>query len=89
VKRIDAIFDIERAINGPDATERLAARQELVAPLVAELERWMRNQRAGLAPHNPVAGALDYMLKDWSSFTRFVSAVWRPRFRRLGRPVLR
>ncbi|MDT7531687.1 IS66 family transposase [Sphingopyxis sp. SE2] len=72
VKRIDAIFDIERAINGRDAAERFAMRQELAAPLVAELERWMRDQRAGLARHNPVAGAIDYMLKDWNSFTRFL-----------------
>ena len=36
VRRIDAIFDIERAINGTSAVERLAIRQEKAAPLVAE-----------------------------------------------------
>ena len=37
VQRIDAIFAIERPINGLSAAERAAARQELSAPLVADL----------------------------------------------------
>src|SRR6266851_2179366 len=36
VCRIDALFDIERRINGQDAGHRRAVRQELSAPLVAE-----------------------------------------------------
>ncbi len=48
-------------------------RGEIVAPLVTELEQWLRFQRAGLARHNPVAGAVDYMLKDWMAFTRFLA----------------
>ncbi|MGI4877048.1 MAG: IS66 family transposase [Janthinobacterium lividum] len=73
VTRIDRIFDIERGINGKSANERFAVRQELVTPLVAELERWLRKQRATLARHNPVAGSIDYMLKDWAAFTRFLT----------------
>ena len=34
VKRIDALFDIERDINGLSASERLAVRQEKSAPLM-------------------------------------------------------
>ncbi|MER8596278.1 transposase, partial [Mesorhizobium sp. M1182] len=41
VKRIDALFDIERAINGLSPAQRHAVRQERSAPLVTELERWM------------------------------------------------
>lgn len=49
VRRIDAIFDIERAINGRSAQERLTLRQELSAPLVADLEEWMcDNRKRGL-----------------------------------------
>ena len=73
VRRIDVIFDAERAINGRSAAERLAMRQEITASLVAELEQWLRSQRAALARHNPVAGAIDYMLKDWTAFTRFLA----------------
>src|SRR5271156_3264742 len=72
VRRIDALFEIERAINGQSAERRKAVRQELSAPLVANLEAWMREQRAKLSRGNDVAKAMDYMLKRWTAFTRFL-----------------
>ena len=72
VKRIDALFDIEREINGRSAAERLAIRQKLSASYVAELENWMREQRVKLSRHDPVAKALDYMLTRWTAFTGFL-----------------
>ena len=72
VKRIDALFDIERGINGETAERRLAVRREQSAPLLADLEDWMRAERAGLSRHSPVARAMDYMLKRWDSFARFL-----------------
>jgi transposase len=73
VRRIDALFEIERSINGKSANERLAVRQRLSAPLVANLEVWMREQRAKLSRSNEIAKAMDYMLKRWASFTRFLN----------------
>jgi transposase len=73
VRRIDALFAIERDINGRSAEERLAARRDLSAPLVADLEIWMRAQRAQLSRHADVAGAMDYMLKRRDAFTRFLN----------------
>lgn len=72
VRRIDALFGIERAISGQTAERRRAVRQELAAPLVAELECWMREQRAKLSRGNDLAKAMDYMLKRWPAFTRFL-----------------
>jgi transposase len=72
VRRIDAIFAIEREINGQSAEQRLAVRRERVAPLVASLEQWMRAERAKLSRHADVAKAMDYMLKRWDAFTRFL-----------------
>jgi len=72
VRRIDALFEIERTINGQSADWRKAVRQELSAPLVANLEAWMREQRAKLSRGNDVAKAMDYMLKRWTVFTRFL-----------------
>jgi len=72
VKRIDVLFDIERTVNGLTAAERLAIRQEQSAPRIADLEIWMREQRAKLSRHDPVAKALDYMLTRWTAFTRFL-----------------
>lgn len=48
-------------------------RQERSAPLVAELEEWMRGERAKLSRHAPVAQAIDYMLKRWEGFSRFLA----------------
>jgi len=72
VKRIDAIFDIEREISGRSIAERLAVRRERVAPLVADLETWMKAQRGKLSRHSDVGKAMDYMLKRWDTFTRFL-----------------
>jgi transposase len=72
VKRIDLIFDVEREINGLAAGERLVARLNRVAPLVGDLEAWMRVERAKLSRHSDVARAFDYMLKRWTAFTRFL-----------------
>jgi len=70
ITRIDALFDIEREINGMAASPRLAVRQERSAPLVTELEAWMREHRATLSRHAPAAQAMDYMLRRWDSFIR-------------------
>ncbi len=72
VQRIDALFAIEREINGLSVEERRVARQQRSAPLVADLETWMQEQRARLSPGHELAKAMTYMLKRWASFTRFL-----------------
>lgn len=72
VKKIDAIFEKEREINGLAVERRLAVRQEHVTPLVKEFETWMRAERAKLSRHAEAARAMDYMLKRWAAFTRFL-----------------
>jgi len=72
VRRIDAIFDVERTINGLSAAQRLAIRQQHVASLVSDLETWMRTARGKLSRHADVAKAMDYMLKRWDTFSRFL-----------------
>jgi transposase len=72
VRRIDAIFAIEREVNGLAAEQRLAVRQKSVKPLVDELKAWMLTERARLSRHADIAKAIDYMLKRWPAFTRFL-----------------
>jgi transposase len=72
VRRIDAIFNLERTINGLPHEQRRATRQDQIAPLVAEFERWMRDVRRTMSRHAEVAKAIDYMLKRWPSFRRFL-----------------
>jgi hypothetical protein len=72
VQRIEAIFAIERRINGQSAGDRLAVRQRETKPLVADLEKSMRAERARLSRHAATAQAIDYMLTRWPAFTRFL-----------------
>ena len=72
VKRIDVLFDIERGINGESAEHRLAVRRELSAPVLAELKEWMQAERVKLSKHAPLAKAMDYMLRRWALFARFL-----------------
>jgi transposase len=75
VARIDALFKIERGVNGTSAEERFAARQQHTRPLVDDLHDWLMAQRSQVSKHNPVAKAINYLLdKDgrWEAFTRFL-----------------
>jgi hypothetical protein len=53
-------------------------RREEAAPLAADLELWMRSERKRLSRHADVAQAMDYMLKRWDRFARFLEdgRVW-------------
>jgi transposase len=72
VKRIDALFDIEREINGLSGEIRMAERQKRSVVLVTALEDWMRAERAKLSRYAEVAKAIDYMLTRWPAFTSFL-----------------
>ena len=72
VQKFDAIFALERSINGSSPEARVAARRKDIAPLVNELIEWMKRERAKLSRHNEVAKAFDYMLKRIDVFTRFL-----------------
>jgi transposase len=73
VQKFDAVFALERGINGLSPDQRLAARRRDVAPLVNDLIAWMTRERAKLSRHNAVAKAFDYMLKRTDAFTRFLA----------------
>ena len=72
VRRIDELFAIEREINGKPPDVRKAVRQERSKPLVTALETWLRDERQKLSSKAPVARAIDYSLKRWPAFTRFL-----------------
>ena len=72
VKRIDALFDVEREINGLAAEQRLERRRKDSQPLAEELHDWVQTERAKLSRSSPVAEAIDYMLKRWDGFTSFL-----------------
>lgn len=72
VQKFDAIFMLERSINGSSPEARVAARRKDIAPLVNDLIDWMKRERGKLSRHNEVAQAMDYMLKRIDVFTRFL-----------------
>jgi transposase len=72
VRRIDALFAIERAINGRSPEERVAVRHASSRPLVDALETYMREQLARLSRGHDLAKAINYMLKRWAAFTLFL-----------------
>ena len=71
VKRIDALFDIEREVNGLSAEKRLLVRRERSLPRLAELETWLREQRNKLSRSSNVLKPINYMLNRWDGFARF------------------
>ena len=72
VRRIDALFAIERDINGKRPEERVAVRQTASRPLVDDLHAYMREQAAKLSPRHDLVKAFNYMLKRWAAFTLFL-----------------
>ena len=72
VRRIDKLFEIERSINGQSFERRRQVRQELSAPLIADLDAWLHEHRPKLSRGNDLAKAMDYILKRWAAFTLFL-----------------
>ena len=72
VARIDALFAIEREINGKPPAERRRVRQERSRPRVEALEAWLREQYARLSSASQVAKAIAYSLNCWPALVRFL-----------------
>ena len=72
VRRIDELFAIERQINGQPPEHRRAVRQARSKPLADALEKWLREERRKLSSKSPVAKAVDYSIKRWPAFARFL-----------------
>ena len=72
VRRIDELFAIEREIKGRPPDVRLSVRRTRSKPLVEALENWLRDERRKLSSKAPVAKAIDYSLKRWQAFARFL-----------------
>src|SRR5665213_788321 len=67
IERIDALFAIEREINGALPEHRLTVRNERSRPLMVELKSWLAQKRAKLSSKSETARAIDYSLKRWQA----------------------
>jgi transposase len=72
VRRLDALFEIERAINGRGADERRAVRHEKSKPLLEDMHAWLLLEREPLSRSSEVLKPMNYMLRRWDDFARFL-----------------
>ena len=72
VLRLDALFEIERAINGRNPEERRTVRQEKSKPLFDDMHAWLLRERETLSRSAEVLKPINYMLKRWVDFARFL-----------------
>lgn len=54
------------------AAERSAARQEESKPLFDDMHAWLKRESATLSKSSEVIEPIDYMLKRWDGFARFL-----------------
>jgi transposase len=73
VRRIDRLFAVERDIAGLSVEARLAARRERSAPILADLEPWLRQQQERLSRKSEVGKAIAYTTRRWEALTRFMA----------------
>lgn len=72
VRSLDALFEIERAINGRGPDERRAVRQERSKPLLDDMRTWLLRERETLSRSSEVLKPMNYMLRRWADFVRFL-----------------
>ena len=68
------LFDIEDRYRTSSDEVRLAARLAQSQPLVAGFHEWLQAERLRQFPKSKLAGAINYMLNRWESFTRFLES---------------
>jgi hypothetical protein len=67
--RIGALYRIEETIRGRPPDQRLQARREHTAPLMAELHNWLETTRERVPGRSELAGAIRYALSRWAALS--------------------
>ncbi len=62
IKRIAALYAVEKLARGKSPAERAALRQTLAKPLFDDLELWLKAQLPKISGKSPLAGAIRYAL---------------------------
>jgi hypothetical protein len=68
------LFGIEELVRESSVEARLAVRREQSKPIVEGFYEWLRAERLRQVPKSKLAGAINYMLNRWESFTRFLES---------------
>jgi transposase len=70
LKRIAAIYRLERELAQRTPDERLALRGSATQPLWDELQTWLAFERRRVPDGSATAKAIDYSLRHWTALTR-------------------
>jgi transposase len=71
LRRIGALYAIEREIRGRRPAERTQVRQAQAGPLLAGLQGWLTATLQTVSAKSELAGAIRYALVRWGSLTRY------------------
>ena len=73
LRRIAAMYAIEKEIRGEPPGIRLAVRQARTAPLVEDFGVWLRRQRARVSPKSRLGEKLAYIGNHWDGLRVFLT----------------
>ena len=71
VKQINALYDIEREINGLPPDERRRRRQLEAIPILEQLKAWLDTRIQQCVKRSPLANAIQYARKQWPELVRY------------------
>jgi len=72
LRRIAALYGIEKTVRGKDPSIRLAVRREQSAPIVAALKPWLEARLSRIPQKSRLAEDIRYTLAHWPGLIRFL-----------------
>jgi hypothetical protein len=73
LRRIGELYQIEAAIRGRSAAERLTARREHAVPRVNAFGDWIEYHRVRVSKKSPLGEALSYIFKLWTGLNVYLA----------------
>jgi transposase len=71
IRRIGALYAIEREIRGTIPSQRAMVRRQRAGPLLDELHQWLSATLQMVSAKSELAGAIKYALVRWTALTRY------------------
>jgi transposase len=72
VRRIGALYEIERDIRGRPPDERARERQARAGPLIGDMQVWLAATVSRVPGRGDLAGTIRYALNRWEALTRYL-----------------
>jgi hypothetical protein len=72
LKRIQALYRVEREAKELSAEDRAALRREKSRPVLDEIKAWLEDQDVRVLPKSPIGGAIAYATRHWTALTRYL-----------------